>query len=143
MYNEQSTLIQFLLIGRRYHRHTHSKRKWTRIVFISTVAAKGIDRLEVRVLLVPGRVRTACRPALVKLGILVEGLGKIGRSNHHGGTQTHTDNLAPSGKEPKRSGRCQPAPRRKMASRPDETAQMDRTDNSSTPPARWEGSVLR
>ena len=26
MYNEQSTLIQFLLIGRRHHRHTHQKK---------------------------------------------------------------------------------------------------------------------
>ena len=54
MYNEQSTLIQFLLIGRCHHRHTYTKRKWTRIVFISTLTAKGIDRLDVRVWPVPG-----------------------------------------------------------------------------------------
>ena len=92
MYNEQSTLKQFLLIRLATDRHTHTKRKWTRIVFISTLAAKGVDRLEVRVWSVPG---------LVELGILVEGLGKIGRSNHHGGTRTHTDNLTPSTKEPR------------------------------------------
>ena len=60
-------------------------------------------------------------------------------SNPHGQPCTHTDNLAPSVKEPRRSGRRQPAPIRKMASRPDETTQTDRTDKLFNPSCKVGG----
>ena len=46
MYNEQPTPIQFLLIGRRHNRHTHTNRKWVPAGLYSDLQPGRIGELE-------------------------------------------------------------------------------------------------